>query len=246
MMLPGKAFHYLGGALREIESVLNGVEEEKYDRAAAGAEKSYRELNMAVISLLEARSSSGSSAGSPRERMQGMLQQQISIDQQLQGMLSKGASGQSMEERAQMARLAAEQRRLEDVMKQIADESEGKGELLGRLDDLAEEMEEVARRLEEGELDDELLDREQRVLSRMLESTRSIHRKDYKRERVSTSAGDIEPMEPGTAEKDAGRRELLIEMIRRAMQEKGPVEYEELIRLYFRALSKHVREDLKQ
>ena len=31
-------------------------------------------------------------------------------------------------------------------------------------------------------------------------------------------------------------------MIRRAMQEKGPREYEELIREYFRALSEKVRE----
>jgi len=151
--------------------------------------------------------------------------------------------GMSMEDRATMARLAAEQRKLEELLEQIVEESRGAGELLGRLDDITEEMEEVARRLEEGELDSELLQREERILSRMLESQRSLHRRDYKKERVGTTAGDVRALGSGKLEGELDRREMLLKMIRRGMREKGPAEYEELIRMYFRALSRKVRDE---
>jgi hypothetical protein len=172
-----------------------------------------------------------------------MLNQQMTIDQQLREMLSRGQQEQwSQSQRAEMARIAGEQRSMQQLMRQIAEESKGAGELLGRLDDLAEEMEGIAKRLDEGGLDEELLRREERVLSRMLESQRSIHRRDYKRDRVSRTAGDIEALAPETFEGGIDERELLLRKINRAMQEKGPTEYQELIRQYFRALARKVRE----
>ena len=141
-----------------------------------------------------------------------------------------------------MARIAAEQRAMGELLEQITEESSGSGELLGRLDDVAEEMEGIAERLERGDLNNELLDREERILSRMLESQRSVQRRDYKRERMSTTADDLRALDPGILGSADDDIEVLLEMIRRGMHEKGPEEYEELIRLYFRALSKRVRE----
>lgn len=243
MIISGKVFLHLGGALFEIEKVLDGIEQKKLGDAVNAAGTAYREMNLAAIELLRSTSSSGGSSGSARNQMQMMLDQQMSIDQRLRQMFNRGdPRGYSMEERAGMARIAAEQRKMQELLEQIAEESSGSGELLGRLDDVADEMEEVAERLERGELDRELLDREERILSRMLESQRSVQRRDYKRERVSTTAGDLRALDPGTLEAADDDTEMLLEMIRRGMREKGPEEYEELIRLYFRALSKRARE----
>lgn len=243
MAVSGKVFRHLGEALGEMEASLHRIEDRKYAQASVSADRAYTELNLAVVELLRASSSSGGGSGGTSERMQMMLEQQLSIHQQLRRMLERGMAGEwSAEERAAMMRIAAEQRAMEELLEQIIEESRGAGELLGRLDDVADEMEEIARRLEEGELDNVLVDREERILSRMLESQRSLQRRDYKRERVSTTAGDLRALPPGSIEGGADSREVLLEMIRRAMQEKGPEEYEELIRLYFRALSKKVRE----
>lgn len=242
MVIPGRVFLHLGGALYEIDKVLDGIEQKKLGDAENAAGTAYREMNLAAIELLRSASSSGGSSGSARNQMQMMLNKQMSIDQRLRQMFNRGdPRGYSMEERAGMARIAAEQRKMQELLEQIAEESSGSGELLGRLDDVADEMEEVAERLERGELDRELLDREERILSRMLESQRSVQRRDYKRERVSTTAGDLRALDPGTLEADDDT-EMLLEMIRRGMREKGPEEYEELIRLYFRALSKRARD----
>jgi hypothetical protein len=76
----------------------------------------------------------------------------------------------------------------------------------------------------------------------MLESQRSLRERDYKKERKSTTAGDVKALPPDAWRKEIGNEDVLLKMIQRAMQEKGPAEYEELIRLYFRALSEKARE----
>ncbi len=244
MAISPQVFLHLGGALAEIEKVLDSIEEGRSAVAARSAGVTCERLNRAVVEILRATSSTGGASGSARERMQMMLQQQLAIDERLRRLLDQGSvEGMSMEDRATMARLAAEQRKLEELLEQIVEESRGAGELLGRLDDITGEMKEIARRLEEGELDRELIQREERILSRMLDSQRSLHRRDYKKERVSTTAGDVRALGPGTLEGELDRREMLLRMIRRGMREKGPAEYEELIRMYFRALSRKVRDE---
>jgi len=176
--------------------------------------------------------------------MSMMLQRQNSIDEQLKRMFGQGAEGSnSMEARARMARMAAEQRKQRELLEQIAEESRGSGELLGRLDDIGDEMREVAERLERGELDEKLMEREERILSRMLESQRSLERRDFKRERISRTAGEVRAVKGAAIGENESEADILLEKIRRGMQDKGPAEYEELIRAYFRALSGKVREN---
>ncbi|UCF04373.1 MAG: hypothetical protein JSV33_10540 [bacterium] len=243
MSLSAALFMNVGMALGEIEKALSGLEQKNRDVAWVAGRRAYFHINRSVIELLRSSVSSSSRGKNSRRRMQNMLDQQMTIDQRLREMLSRGRREQwSQRQRAEMARIAAEQRSMKELMSQIAKESKGAGELLGRLDDLAGEMEEIAKRLDEGGLDEELLRREERVLSRMLESQRSIHRRDYKRDRVSRTAGDIEALAPEMFEGEIDERELLLRKINRAMQEKGPAEYQELIRQYFRALARKVRE----
>ena len=142
-----------------------------------------------------------------------------------------------------MARLAAEQRRMEELARQIADESRGTNELLGALDDLAGRMEEIARELDEGRLDEDLVERQERIITRLLDSQRSMRERDFKRERRSAPGGDEAPLAPEGRRAPESERETLLRMIRRGMQEKGPAEYEDLIRQYFRALSEKAREE---
>ncbi len=243
MALSPKIFIRLGLAQKEIETALATMEEGRSLEASEASSRAYRAMNLAAIELLRVNVSQGGSSGSGRERMQQLLQQQLSLKQELQRMLERGRAGQwSMEERAGMARLAAEQRKLEEVMKQIAEESRGARDALGKLDDIAGSMEEVARDLAEGNLDRDLVERQERILTRMLDSQRSMRERDYKKERSSTTAGDVGALAPERWSEEVGDEEILLRMIRRAMQEKGPREYEELIREYFRALSEKARE----
>ncbi|MCK4236501.1 MAG: hypothetical protein KAX38_05240, partial [Candidatus Krumholzibacteria bacterium] len=144
MAISGAVFVHLGVALREIDAVLSGVEEGKLAASASAAERVYCQLNMAVIELLRSKTAPGSSSGGARRRMQMMLDNQLSIDEQLKHMLEQGSVvGLSVEDRARMSRLAAEQRKLRELLEQIVSESKGTSDLLGRMDDMVGEMEEV-------------------------------------------------------------------------------------------------------
>jgi hypothetical protein len=235
-----EVFARLGLALSGMEAVMDDIEKNRLAEAAAGAAAVPEQLNLAAIEILASSSSSCGSSGGAQGAMQQLTENQMGIDQMLRKLLGGSEAGFSMEDRASMRRLAAEQRKLEQILSQILEESGGGEGMLGRLDDIGSEMEEIAGSLEEGSLDRELIDREERILSRLLESQRSLNRRDYSRRRTSRTAGDVTANEPGPRT-PGEEREIILEMIRRGMREKGPAEFEELNRLYFRALSRKVR-----
>ena len=104
------------------------------------------------------------------------------------------------------------------------------------MDRIIEEMEEVIRDLEGGVLNEQTLRNQERILSRMLDAQRSVNSRDYEKKRRSVTAEDVFSNVPDGA--DARRTsQMLREEIRRAMALKAPGEFEDLIRLYFRALA---------
>ncbi len=247
MAISRPVFYHMGLAVKGVDSILENMEQRRFQQAGNSAGRVLDHLNVAVVELLTAASSMGSSSsGSARGKMQTMMQQQMSIDQQLRRMLQSGGDGKgrwSMKERASMARLAAEQRKVGEMMRRLNQESRDAEELLGRLDDMDEKMGEVAGELQESRLDKDLLRKEERILGRMLEAERSINSRDYRRERVSRTGDDLRAEQPDERSGQPERSELLLKMIRRGMRQNGPVEYRELIRSYFRALAREVREN---
>jgi len=244
MAISNAVFMHLGRALAETEGVIGGLERRDRGKAAGGAMRVYESLNLAAVELLRISTALGSSGGEGAQgKMQSLTQKQCSIDEALREMLGAGGETWSMEARARMARMAAEQRRLEELLEEIARDATDTHRQLGRLDDLGEEMIDIAERLEEGALDEELLEREERILSRLLESQRSLARRDYEDKRTSRTAGDLRAAVPEGIAEGPQRTKMILEMIRKGMRERGPVEYEQLIRHYFRALARKVRSE---
>ena len=236
-------FLQLGSVSASIDRVLSASENMRDPGERTYAQRAMTGINRAVMEMLKASSSQSGSGGGMKKKMTGMMKQQFSIDNSLREMYMNGnRAGLSMEERARMARMAARQRRLEELMKQMEEESGRTDDLLGDISGLSEEMDSVAAAMERGRLDSDLMDRENRILSRMLQAQRSINRRDYKRERSSRSSDFVWGREKEVYDADRKEEEELLRMIREAMREKGPREYRELIKLYFRALSDRVRE----
>ena len=175
--------------------------------------------------------------------MQSLMQKQSSIDEALREMLGARGETWSIAERARMVRIAAEQRKLEELLEEIARDATGTHRQLGRLDDLGEEMIDIAELLDEGALGEELIEREERILSRLLESQRALKQRGYEEKRTSRTAGDLRAEAKGGFVEGPEEREMILEMIRKGMRERGPVEYEQLIRHYFRALARKVRSE---
>ncbi len=234
----------LGRSVLSISSSLQAVSQQLSQgtraRTKGDVKASLGSLNQIATGIMDAmdQASSCSSPGGMCDafnKLNKMCGMQMGINQGTQSLMGEGDQGLSMEARAEMGRLAAEQEAVRKGVQEIADELGGRGEILGRLDDLAEEAARVVEDLQGRNVSGETIRRQEQILTRLLNAQRSMRRRDYSERRKSRpgEAYEVEPPpELSQQEKDEMMRDLLY-------QRRGyyPPEYEELIRAYFKAIS---------
>lgn len=234
----------LGQTLDSMRSTTLFLEQNKAFMSAASASQAITSLNEATIELLTAAQNNmqgGGGSGQQSSQMsalQQMLQQQQQLTRESQALLQMRAAQEKLmqERQAAVRRLAGQQRSLQETAEEIAKNADG-DRILGRMDKIIEEMEEVIRDLDSGVLDEQTVRNEDRILSRLLDASRSVHSRDYEKKRTSeTAPPDIFSKTLG-GDSSRPNSQLLREEIRRAMTLKAPGEFEDLIKLYFRALA---------
>jgi hypothetical protein len=242
LSIPQTLMKALGVTMERMQNSVIFMEQNRPFMSTAHAVNAVESLNEATIELLRSANMNAQSNScgqmSAQQMIQQLIPQQQDIMQQTQSMLELQAAAEQLRQQrqAQLDRLAGQQRSLKEMAENIQRSVNDNQELLGRLDRTVEEMEAVSRSLEQGNIDDDLVRREQRILSRLLDAQRSVHSRDYEQKRESVTAEEIFSKSLG-ARPDAPESELLREEIRRAMQLKAPGEFEDLIKLYFRALA---------
>jgi hypothetical protein len=231
-----KAMRASSEALESMQASVAELEAGRQVQGIQQAGRSVEQLNIAVIELLRGVQSQGQGTGScpnPGQSMQDMLQRQEKLNQETRGQgQQQGPGGLSLEQRAGMARLKAEQGAIREGLQDMMG---GDGETLGRLDQIIEEMREIEKDFEAGRISEETLRRQEKVFERLLDAQRSVHRRDFKRERQGESADELTPLWPGIEEGDDPLAKLR-EEIRRGQEGSAPPEYEELIQEYYRSL----------
>jgi DNA repair exonuclease SbcCD ATPase subunit len=141
-------------------------------------------------------------------------------------------------DRDQLNRLAEEQSRLRQQLEQIQRDENARNELLGRLDQAQREMQEVEEAFRDGSSEGDLEEKQQRILSRLLDAQRSVNRRDFNPERESRVGEDISgPSAPEIPrellrESDRLRNDLL-----KAEADRYPAQYRALVEAYLRSLN---------
>ena len=83
------------------------------------------------------------------------------------------------------------------------------------------------------------MERQQKILSRMLDSQKSLQEKDYENKRESVVAENTEYLGPLGLPNDLGEKDLLlINALESAIEENMPLEYNSMIQSYFLTLQK--------
>ncbi|HEX5130864.1 MAG TPA: DUF4175 family protein [Candidatus Krumholzibacteria bacterium] len=243
MSVPPDLIQALGDAINRMQSSMLFLEQDKPFMSTAHASNAVESLNKATIEMLRSAQScssgqSGQGKPSAQQMLQSMIPRQQDVMQQTQQMMQMQMAEEALRQQrqAQLDRLAGEQRSLQEIAKQIQETMKNDRQGLGKLDRAIDEMEAVAKSLERGNLSDDLVNQQQRILSRMLDAERSVHTRDYEKERQSVTADEIFSRTLGRRPEGADAQTLRDE-IQRAMQLKAPGEYEDLIRMYFRALA---------
>jgi hypothetical protein len=181
----------LGSAQQQMQQTREAISSAASNprEAAEQAGGAVDALNAAAYQLLRSRgevsgAESGSGLAEAMEQMAKLAQQQGGLGRQAAGLLPMAGSGAVQE---QLRQLGARQRALAEELKRL----KGQGEIPGA-GELGDEAEDLARRLESGRLDRQMVERQERLFRRMLDAGRTLQgrEEDEKKERQSTTATD--------------------------------------------------------
>ena len=110
---------------------------------------------------------------------------------------------------------------------------------MGRLDQIEKEMAKTVKELQENHINSRLAQRQQKILSRLLDASRAIRRQNREEKRIAKPGEFLGTFTPSPLPDELVRINHTIgqDIYREIEQGNYPREYEELIRAYFRALA---------
>ena len=109
-----------------------------------------------------------------------------------------------------------------------------------QLEGAGKDMEKVIEDLKNNKILQKTLERQNRILTRMLDAQKSLRTQGYKKKRKSETGTANEYTGPASLPSDLGEKEnYLRQRLEEALNNNYSREYEELIRLYFEELSKN-------
>ena len=253
MQIDPKTVWRLNAAADAFERSARALEDRKPNLAVPIQKQGLADLNQSVADLLEAMDQMNQQMG--QAGMQNMLEQLEQLAQS-QGQLNEMAQQLNQQMRRQgrtpsneqmLRRMAYEQQMIREATERVADMMERLSEVLGDLNSIAEEMKEVEGELRQGNLNQQVLDKQREILTRMLESSKSLQKREVSKRRRSevaktpTAAGDdVPPLDPKLLE----TIQQIESNLRSGDQEGLPSQYRELIQQYFKALSEQTQKKL--
>ena len=253
MQIDPKTVWRLNAAADAFQRSARALEDRKPNLAVPIQKQGLADLNQAVADLLEAMDQMNQQMG--QAGMQNMLEQLEQLAQS-QGQLNEMAQQLNQQMRRQgrtpsneqlLQRLAYEQQMIREATERVADMMERLSEVLGDLNSVSEEMREVEGELQRGTLNQQVLNKQREILTRLLESSKSLQKREVSKRRKSevaktpTATGDdTPPLDPKLLE----TMQQIESNLRSGEQESLPPQYRELIQQYFKALSQQTQKKM--
>jgi hypothetical protein len=231
----------MGQTLNNLSEACTHLGNRSAQKAAESETSAMANMNKAVDALMQTSqacksSCSGSGMKETMNKMGGMCQKQSGINQQTMMLMPKPGIPMSLGQQQSLQQLAAQQEALRNQLQELNDELGSRGQILGRLDALGEEMKKVADDLARSKVDRRTIERQQRILSRMLDAQRSVNRREYSRKRKAEQGVDVVRRGPDYPDENRPGNGWLSDIIEQALKERYPREYEQLIKAYFKSL----------
>ncbi|MBK7632152.1 MAG: hypothetical protein IPJ23_15890 [Ignavibacteriales bacterium] len=241
----GKA---LGNANQKMNQSMQSMQNRNGSMATLSQGDAMMHLNEAanmMKSSLESMMQGGNGSGgmmSLMQQLQKMSGQQMDLNNMTQ-MLQQMQQGQmSPEQQGQMQRLAQQQQLIQKSLEQLNKEAKQSGEskkIPADLENIVNQMREVVTDMNTEKLTDDLIQKQEKILSKLLDAQRSINERDFEKERKSESGNNFtrnSPVELNLSNQKG--KEKLKDELNRAVQEGYSKDYEDLIRKYYDALER--------
>ena len=232
----------LGKANSEMQQSLSGMQEHNISFSVQEQKNAMQSLNQAatlIKSGMNQLMTGGQGGGmmSMMQQLEGLAQQQMNLNKLTQ-MMNQGQMSQEM--MAQMQRLSQQQEMIRKSLEQLNKEAKESGKsknLAVNLDQIEKEMKEIVTNFQTQKLNDDLVKKQDKILSKLLDAQKSINEHDYEQERKSTSGKNYERKSPPDIilSTEEGKNKLKDELMR-SFREGYKKDYQDLIREYFNAL----------
>jgi hypothetical protein len=134
--------------------------------------------------------------------------------------------------------MAAQQQAIKQAMEEMSDQMGNRSDILGRLNEMGGEMEEVIQDMLENNIDRRTIDRQRQILSRMLDAQKSVREREHSKKRQAERAKQYIAKDPGSIKnfEDVSQKELQ-DALKKALSEGYHSDYQRLIEIYFKELS---------
>ncbi len=253
----------LGNSMKQMSESISQLSERRTHYAKQNQAQAMTSLNSAISQMQDMLSDmkqNGGSCNNPGGSGQGQQPkpgmgfqqqlQQIAAEQQMinqsmkQMMQQQGQGGMSPQQQAQHQRLSDKQGQSSQQMKRLADEqkqhgNKGERKTVGDLNKLSKDMEEVLKDIKSGKIDQETIKKQDKIVSRLLDATRSINDRDFEKQRESKEGKNrflVSPSEVDLQSQE-GKSRLFREILR-ASKDTYTKDYQNIIYKYFKQLEK--------
>jgi len=232
----------MGASQAHMQAAIRQMEARNTSQSAQSQVTARENLNrmaMQIASAMEALQQSGEASGFSdyMEQLMQMAGQQQGLNQQTMMQLGKGS--QSI-----MQELARRQLQLREALSQIEKGMGSDSRMLGDLNKIGQEMEQVARELTRKRPSQRIHEQQERILSRLLDAQRSATQRDFSKKRKSeTGTYDQAWRGSKTLPEDLGEaRNMLYEELIFSLKQDYDRGEQALIREYFNLLEAELNE----
>ena len=170
----------------------------------------------------------GSKPGDKMSQGQGELNKQMDA---MKKALESGKKGSSKE----FAKMAAKQAALRKALRDLAKEKQQKGQGDEQLQEIIEQMDKVETDLVNKRLTNEMLKRQQDIMTRLLKAEKAERQREYEEKRKAETASQKERKMPPSLEEYIKKREAEIEMFKTVSPSLRPY-YKMLVEEYYKSL----------
>jgi hypothetical protein len=262
----GDAMRQMQGATQSLEQ-RDGFSASQKEGGAMGAMNRAAMMMQQSLAQMEGQGQQGQQGmgmgmGSFQQRLQQLAAQQQMINMamgQQEGQGQQGQQGKNGKEgkngegqggdqegnnrQDQMGKLANQQgqvkKSLDDLNKEMREQGGTRKNMVGDLDRAARELEEVLSDMRSGQVTPQTLERQERILSRLLDAVKSQRERDFEKERESKPGVDVVREGPGELNlKSEEAQNRLQRDLLRSREQGYTKDYEYMIRRYFEALQR--------
>ncbi len=234
-----------GDTLREMSDAIVAMTERSARRAAGhqkGAMTNLNELALMLSELLN-QQMNGSGTGQSNQSMEQMMeqlqqmgQQQQQLNQQIQQLLNDmQGSRLTTDMMDRLRQMGSQQEQIRNELRKMSRERNSRNKILGDLNKIADQMVESILELQQNRVTRTTVRRQQQILTRLLEASRSLEQKGKDKKREGKSADEILRESPAQLTPSEQLERLRRDLIR-ALESGYSSDYESLIRQYFTLL----------